>query len=66
MERLHHLCSKGHPNTSKEAMNSFEAPFSKEAINNEIKSVIKNSTWIMTSLPLCCKTIGYEWYLGRN
>ena len=35
-------------------MTSWEAPLWKEAINNEIASILTNETWILTDPPLGC------------
>ena len=48
------------PQTFKEAMSTPEAPFWKEAINDEIESIMKNHTWELVDLPprnkpLVCK-----------
>ena len=39
-------------------MDSSESLFWKEAIDNEIKSIIENNTWILTDLPPICKHVG--------
>ena len=50
----------GDPNSFKEAMDSFESPFQKETIDSEIKSIIKNNTWILTDLPSGCEPVDYK------
>jgi len=40
------------PNSFKEAMDSHDAPFWKEAIQDEMDSIMKNNTWILVDLPL--------------
>jgi len=39
---------EGDPSSFKEAMDSSESPFWKEAIDSEIKSIMENNTWIFT------------------
>ncbi|KAL0347056.1 UNVERIFIED_CONTAM: Retrovirus-related Pol polyprotein from transposon TNT 1-94 [Sesamum calycinum] len=39
------------PRTINEALSSPEAPFWKEAINNEIESIMQNHTWELVDLP---------------
>ncbi|GJS16711.1 zinc finger, CCHC-type containing protein [Tanacetum coccineum] len=45
------------PKTYNEAMQSREAAFWKEAINDEIGSIIENNTWVLSDLPPGCKWI---------
>ena len=47
------------PQNLKEALTSLDAIFWKEAVNDEMKSLISNKTWKLVDLPLGCKTIGY-------
>ncbi|GJZ55919.1 zinc finger, CCHC-type containing protein [Tanacetum coccineum] len=42
-------------------MRSYEVAFWKEAINNEIDSIMDNNTWVLADLPLGCKPLGYTW-----
>ena len=46
------------PKTFKEAMLTLEAPFWKEAINNEIESIMHNHTWKLVDLQLGNKPLG--------
>ena len=46
------------PQNLKEALTSPDAIFWKEAINDEMESLISNRTWKLVDLPLGCKTIG--------
>ena len=48
---------EGDPLTYQEAMTSIDAPFWKEAINNECESIIKNNTWVLSDLPPKSKVI---------
>ena len=47
-------------------MSSPEAPLWKEAINNEIDSILQNHTWELVDLPLGCKPMGYKWIFKRK
>ena len=49
------------PKTYGEAMRSIDAPFWKEAINDEMSSLKNNKTWFLTDLPPGCKSIGCKW-----
>ncbi|GKA13974.1 hypothetical protein Tco_0693620, partial [Tanacetum coccineum] len=40
-----------------EAMKSHDVAFLKEAINDEMDSIMGNNTWVLADLPLCCKWI---------
>ncbi|GJW27482.1 zinc finger, CCHC-type containing protein [Tanacetum coccineum] len=46
------------PRTYNEAMQSRDAAFWKEAINDEIGSIMENNTWVLSDLPLGCKPLG--------
>ena len=54
------------PKTYSEAMMSSEALFWKEAINDEMDSLISNKTWFLTDLPQGCKTIGCKWVFRKK
>ena len=41
-----------------ETLSSSDSSFWKEAINDEMDSIISNNTWKLVDLPPCCKTIG--------
>nr|GEU49936.1 zinc finger, CCHC-type [Tanacetum cinerariifolium] len=43
--------------TFNEAMKSQDVAFWKEAINDEMNSIMRNNTWVLTDLPPCCKWI---------
>ncbi|GKA19424.1 zinc finger, CCHC-type containing protein [Tanacetum coccineum] len=45
------------PKTFDEAMKSQDVTFWKEAINDEIDSIMGNNTWVLADLPLGCKWI---------
>ena len=42
----------------KEALTSPDAIFWKQAVNNEMESLISTRTWKLVDLPSGCKTIG--------
>ncbi|GJR85872.1 zinc finger, CCHC-type containing protein [Tanacetum coccineum] len=45
------------PRTYNEAMQSCDAAFWKEAIDDEIGYIMENNTWVLSDLPLGCKWI---------
>ena len=54
------------PQNLKGALTSPNAIFWKEAINDEIESLISNRTWKLVDLPPGCKTIGCKWVLRKK
>lgn len=54
------------PQTYKEAISSPEAPLWKEAINNEVESILQNNTWKLVNLPLGNKPIEYKWIFKKK
>ena len=54
------------PQNLKEAITSHDAIFWKEAVNDEMKSLISNRTWKLVDLPSGCKTIGCKWVLRKK
>nr|GEU31073.1 zinc finger, CCHC-type [Tanacetum cinerariifolium] len=38
----------------------------KEAINDEMDSIMGNNTWVLVDLPLCCKPLGCKWIFKRK
>ena len=50
---------EGEPQTYREAITSSEGPQWKEAIKNEIDSILQNHTWELVDLPPGCKPLGY-------
>ena len=56
----------GGPKTIEEALNSPDSIFWKEAINEEMESLLSNKTWKLVDLPIGCKTIGCNWVLRRK
>ncbi|KAJ0850834.1 putative RNA-directed DNA polymerase [Helianthus annuus] len=57
---------EGEPNTYREAVSSSEGPQWKEAIRNEIDSILQNHTWELVDLPPGCKPLGYRWIFKRK
>jgi hypothetical protein len=54
------------PTSLEEALSSTDSGFWKEAINDEMDSLISNNTWKLVDLPPGCKTIGCKWILRRK
>ncbi|GJU81911.1 zinc finger, CCHC-type containing protein [Tanacetum coccineum] len=54
------------PKTFDKAMNSQVVSFWKEAINDEMYSIIGNNTWMLADLPLGCKPLGCKWIFKRK
>ncbi|GJW59597.1 zinc finger, CCHC-type containing protein [Tanacetum coccineum] len=54
------------PRTYEEAMQSRDAAFWKEAIDDEICSIMENNTWALSDLPPGCKPLGYKWIFKRK
>ncbi|GKB70797.1 zinc finger, CCHC-type containing protein, partial [Tanacetum coccineum] len=48
------------PRTYDEAMQSRDAAFWKEAIDDEIGSIMENNTWVLSDLPFSCKPLGFR------
>ncbi|GKC51604.1 zinc finger, CCHC-type containing protein [Tanacetum coccineum] len=49
------------PKTFDEAMKSQDVAFWKEAINDEMDSIMGNNTWVLADLPPGCKPLGCKW-----
>ncbi|GKF57254.1 hypothetical protein Tco_0170791 [Tanacetum coccineum] len=47
--------------TFDEAMKSRDIAFWKEAINDEMDSILGNNTWALANLPSGCKPLGRNW-----
>ena len=47
-------------------MSSPEAPYWKEAINDEVESILQNNTWELVDLPLGSKPLGYKWIFKKK
>ncbi|GJT49989.1 zinc finger, CCHC-type containing protein [Tanacetum coccineum] len=54
------------PKTFDEAMKSQDVAFWKEAINDEMDSIMGNNTWVLADLPLGCKPLGCKWIFKRK
>ncbi|GJW99296.1 zinc finger, CCHC-type containing protein [Tanacetum coccineum] len=54
------------PKTFDEAMKSQDVAFWKEAINNEMDSIMGNNTWVLTDLPPGCRPLGCKWIFKRK
>ncbi|GKD96700.1 zinc finger, CCHC-type containing protein [Tanacetum coccineum] len=54
------------PKTFDEAMKSQDVAFWKEAINDEIDSIMGNNTWVLTDLPPGCRPLGCKWIFKRK
>ena len=54
------------PQNLKKALISLDAIFWKEAVNDDMKSLISNRTWKLVDLPSGCKTIGCQWVLRKK
>ncbi|KAD2806293.1 hypothetical protein E3N88_39670 [Mikania micrantha] len=57
---------EGEPQTYCETATSSEGPQWKEAIKNEIDSILQNHTWELVDLPSGCKPLGYRWIFRRK
>ncbi|GJZ86732.1 zinc finger, CCHC-type containing protein [Tanacetum coccineum] len=49
------------PKTFDEAIKSQDVDFWKEAINDEMDSIMGNNTWVLADLPPGCKPLGCKW-----
>ncbi|GJV18868.1 zinc finger, CCHC-type containing protein [Tanacetum coccineum] len=54
------------PRTYNEAMQSRDSVFWKEAIDDEIGSIMENNTWVLSDLPPGCKPLGCKWIFKRK
>ncbi|GKC84179.1 zinc finger, CCHC-type containing protein [Tanacetum coccineum] len=54
------------PRIYNEAMQSRDYAFWKEAIDDEIGSIMENNTWVLSDLPPCCKPLGCKWIFKRK
>nr|GEX10995.1 zinc finger, CCHC-type [Tanacetum cinerariifolium] len=54
------------PKTFDEAMKSHNVSFWKEAINDEIDSIMGNNTWVLADLLPGCKLLGCKWIFKRK
>ncbi|GKC93911.1 zinc finger, CCHC-type containing protein [Tanacetum coccineum] len=54
------------PKTYNEAMQSQDVAFWKEAIDDEIGSIMENNTWVLSDLPPSCKPLVCKWIFKRK
>ncbi|GKB15914.1 zinc finger, CCHC-type containing protein [Tanacetum coccineum] len=54
------------PKTFNEAIKSQDVAFWKEAINDEMDSIMGNNTWVLADLPPGCKPFGCKWIFKRK
>ncbi|KAJ9552974.1 hypothetical protein OSB04_017019 [Centaurea solstitialis] len=54
------------PKTFKKAMSSRDASLWKEAINDEMNSIMGNGTWVLVDLPKGTRSIGTKWICKRK
>ena len=54
------------PQSFKEAMSKPEVPYWKEAINDEVESILQNHTWELVDLPPSSKPLGYKWIFNKK
>ncbi|GJU62134.1 hypothetical protein Tco_1243969 [Tanacetum coccineum] len=54
------------PKTFDEAMKSQDVAFWKEAINDEMDSIMGNNIWVLVDLPSGCKPLGCKWIFKRK
>ncbi|GKD65841.1 zinc finger, CCHC-type containing protein, partial [Tanacetum coccineum] len=54
------------PKAFDEAIKSHDDAFWKEAINDEMDSIVGNNTWMLVDLPPCCKPLGCKWIFKRK
>nr|GEU45217.1 zinc finger, CCHC-type [Tanacetum cinerariifolium] len=54
------------PRTYNEAMQSWNATFWKEVIDDEIGSIMEYNTWVLSDLPPGCKPLGCKWIFKRK
>ncbi|KAJ0041960.1 hypothetical protein Pint_17978 [Pistacia integerrima] len=57
---------KNDPQTYEEAMTSRDASLWKEAVNNEIESIMSNHTWEVVNFPPGTKPIGCKWIFKKK
>nr|KAJ0210442.1 hypothetical protein LSAT_V11C400201490 [Lactuca sativa] len=54
------------PKTFSETMASRDVHFWKEAIHDEIDSIMHNNTWVLADLPPGCNALGCQWIIKRK
>ena len=48
------------PLTYSDAMASQDSAFRKEAIDDEMQSIMGNNTWVLVDVPLTCEQINWK------
>ncbi|GJW85848.1 zinc finger, CCHC-type containing protein, partial [Tanacetum coccineum] len=64
--KRHRTAKDDDPKTVDEAMKSQDVAFWKEAINDEMNSIMGNNTWVLADLPPSCKPLGFKWIFKRK
>jgi hypothetical protein len=54
------------PKTLSEAYASLHAQYWKEAVHNEIDSILTNGTWEICDCPVGCKPVGCKWIFNKK
>ena len=54
------------PKTFQEAMESRDVIFWKEAIDDEMSSILENNTWVLADLPPGSKPLGCKWIFNKK
>ncbi|KAK9666217.1 hypothetical protein RND81_14G169300 [Saponaria officinalis] len=54
------------PKTFDETMKSHDSSFWKEAVNDEMDSIMGNNTWVLADLPRGCKPLGFKWIFKKK
>ena len=54
------------PKTFSQVMSSGDVTFWKEAVNDEMDSILFNNTWVLVDLPRGSKPIGCKWVFRRK
>ena len=63
---LYLLNVKEDPFTQSDAMASQDNAFWKEAVDDEMQSIMGNTTWVLIDLLLTCKPIGCKWIFRKS
>ncbi|GJZ08135.1 zinc finger, CCHC-type containing protein [Tanacetum coccineum] len=60
------VTEEDNPTTFDKAIKSQDVAFWKEAINDEMDSIMGNNTWWLADLPKGCKPLGCKWIFKRK
>ncbi|KAL0449315.1 UNVERIFIED_CONTAM: Copia protein [Sesamum latifolium] len=66
LNRVPNKRNKDDPKIFDEAMKSQDVAFWKEAINDEMDSIMGNNTWVLADLPPGCKPLGCKWIFKKK